>query len=212
MRKPFFLLALAALFSACATTHQPAATPIYLYAAPSGDLATDDYAVSEIAPDDRPLYSAEGEGWYRVRLGGETLYLRSGDVRRMPRAQRPPRRAPLLPLFVAYERPAVEVASAGPADRLLVVGPRGGCYYLSGSGGKVYVPRSRCAEQATRLAENESTTDSERAKAIAPATPKSAPSYGGSTGGSGGPVRVRGYTRRDGTYVRPHTRSRPRRN
>lgn len=26
----------------------------------------------------------------------------------------------------------------------------------------------------------------------------------------GGPVKVRGYTRKDGTYVRPHTRSRPR--
>ncbi len=27
---------------------------------------------------------------------------------------------------------------------------------------------------------------------------------------TGGPVRVRGYTRKDGTYVPPHTRSRPR--
>lgn len=27
---------------------------------------------------------------------------------------------------------------------------------------------------------------------------------------AGGPVHVRGYHRRDGTYVRPHTRSRPR--
>jgi hypothetical protein len=27
--------------------------------------------------------------------------------------------------------------------------------------------------------------------------------------GTGGPVHVRGYYRRDGTYVRPHTRSRP---
>jgi hypothetical protein len=27
--------------------------------------------------------------------------------------------------------------------------------------------------------------------------------------GTGGPVHVRGYHRRDGTYVRPHTRSRP---
>ncbi len=29
-------------------------------------------------------------------------------------------------------------------------------------------------------------------------------------GGGGGSVRVRGYRRRDGTYVRPHTRRRPR--
>jgi hypothetical protein len=27
--------------------------------------------------------------------------------------------------------------------------------------------------------------------------------------GSNGPVHVRGYTRKDGTYVKPHTRSRP---
>ncbi|QPH37906.1 hypothetical protein [Pedobacter endophyticus] len=32
-----------------------------------------------------------------------------------------------------------------------------------------------------------------------------------STGSSGGTVHVKGYTRKDGTYVRPHTRSAPRR-
>ncbi len=40
--------------------------------------------------------------------------------------------------------------------------------------------------------------------------PTTSVSGGYSTGSSGGPVYVRGYTRRDGTYVRPHTRSRPR--
>ncbi len=39
--------------------------------------------------------------------------------------------------------------------------------------------------------------DSESRPSVAPST-------------SGGPVQVRGYRRRDGTYVRPHTRSRPR--
>lgn len=34
-------------------------------------------------------------------------------------------------------------------------------------------------------------------------------SYSGNS--SGGTVNVRGYTRKDGTYVRPHTRSAPRR-
>ncbi|WP_316827834.1 hypothetical protein [Pedobacter miscanthi] len=33
-----------------------------------------------------------------------------------------------------------------------------------------------------------------------------------STGSSGGTVQVKGYTRKDGTYVRPHTRSAPRKN
>ena len=35
-------------------------------------------------------------------------------------------------------------------------------------------------------------------------------SPGGSTASPGGPVHVRGYCRRDGTCVRPHTRRRPR--
>ena len=40
--------------------------------------------------------------------------------------------------------------------------------------------------------------------------PTSSPSY--SSGSySSGPVRVKGYYRKDGTYVRPHIRSRPRR-
>jgi hypothetical protein len=33
--------------------------------------------------------------------------------------------------------------------------------------------------------------------------------YSGSTSGSGGPVQVRGYYRKNGTYVKPHTRKAP---
>lgn len=36
------------------------------------------------------------------------------------------------------------------------------------------------------------------------------PSEGYSSSHSSGPVQVKGYYRRDGTYVQPHTRSRPR--
>ena len=82
-----------------------------------------------------------------------------------------------------------------PEGAALYVGPRGGCYYISEGGAKVYVDRGRCGD---------------RIKASPGST--YAPSYGGSSGSTGGSVRVRGYTRRDGTYVRPHTRSRPRRN
>ncbi|MCX2472774.1 hypothetical protein OQZ33_00380 [Pedobacter sp. MC2016-05] len=43
-------------------------------------------------------------------------------------------------------------------------------------------------------------------------TPSSTPrSTTKSTGSSGGTVHVKGYTRKDGTYVKPHTRSAPRR-
>jgi hypothetical protein len=45
----------------------------------------------------------------------------------------------------------------------------------------------------------------------ASAVPAPAPAPSGASSSSGsGSVHVRGYTRRDGTYVRPHTRSRPR--
>jgi tetratricopeptide (TPR) repeat protein len=44
-----------------------------------------------------------------------------------------------------------------------------------------------------------------------PASTDSASATGSSVPGTGGPVHVRGYTRKDGTYVAPHTRSAPRR-
>jgi hypothetical protein len=47
--------------------------------------------------------------------------------------------------------------------------------------------------------------------AVAAARSPASASSGGGAGGCVGscPVHVRGYTRKDGTYVRPHTRSRP---
>jgi hypothetical protein len=49
-----------------------------------------------------------------------------------------------------------------------------------------------------------------RERAAAAAADRSDESYSGGSSG-GGSVHVRGYTRRDGTYVAPHTRRRPRR-
>lgn len=55
-------------------------------------------------------------------------------------------------------------------------------------------------------------TRTERAgsrEAVEPGKPQvGGPAFDARTYGGG--VRVRGYYRRDGTYVRPHTRSRPR--
>lgn len=47
----------------------------------------------------------------------------------------------------APSAPPVAVEDARPPDppRELHVGPRGGCYYVSGSGSKTYVDRSECA-------------------------------------------------------------------
>ena len=69
----------------------------------------------------------------------------------------------------------------------------------------------RAAKEAREAAE------AARERAAAAAVESSDESYGGgsSRGGAssrgGGSVHVRGYTRRDGTYVAPHTRRRPRR-
>ncbi|MBT2621202.1 hypothetical protein [Chryseobacterium sp. ISL-6] len=40
-------------------------------------------------------------------------------------------------------------------------------------------------------------------------SPSSSYNYNSSSSSSGGSVKVKGYTRKDGTYVRPHTRSSP---
>lgn len=42
-------------------------------------------------------------------------------------------------------------------------------------------------------------------------SPRPSSSSYGSRSSSGGSVQVKGYTRKDGTYVKPHTRSAPRR-
>ncbi len=125
--------------------------------------------------------------------GNARFYIYEADVERTPAVGR---------YLLAYNRlAAAGLVSADPFGRTTVAagaklyrGPRGGCYYLSGSGGKVYVARSLCDAR-------ENVADQPTPTTYTPATPSGS-----------GPVRVRGYTRRDGTYVRPHTRSRPRRN
>jgi hypothetical protein len=43
-----------------------------------------------------------------------------------------------------YNPPQAHVMRSVPAHRNYIRGPRGGCYYISGSGSKVYVDRSKC--------------------------------------------------------------------
>lgn len=76
--------------------------------------------------------------------------------------------------------------TSGTASRTYITGERGGCYYINSNGNRTYVDRELCGSQPET------------------SEPASVPSSGGS-------VTVRGYYRKDGTYVRPHTRSAPRR-
>lgn len=79
----------------------------------------------------------------------------------------------------------VENSPNANEERTYITGERGGCYYINSNGNKTYVDRSVCGS---------STVVSDPAPAS-----------------SSGTVNVRGYYRKDGTYVRPHTRSSPRR-
>jgi hypothetical protein len=76
-----------------------------------------------------------------------------------------------------------DITSEPESPRTYITGERGGCYYINSNGNKTYVDRSLCGT---------TTTDT---------TPTSSTSTG--------TVQVRGYYRKDGTYVRPHTRSAP---
>lgn len=55
------------------------------------------------------------------------------------------------------------------------------------------------------------TTYGSYSKTSSYSSPRPSSSRYGSRSSSGGSVQVKGYTRKDGTYVRPHTRSAPRR-
>lgn len=71
-------------------------------------------------------------------------------------------------------------------ERTYITGPKGGCYYINSNGNKTYVDHSLCAE--SQPSRNTTT----------------------STPSSNGTVQVKGYYRKDGTYVKPYTRSKPR--
>lgn len=92
--------------------------------------------------------------WYIVRVGnrvgwmhGNTIEFIQADVS-APATQRRQAVAPDYTLSTPSV-PRRESSPATPprttsADRGYIRGPRGGCYYLSGSGRKVYVDRGLC--------------------------------------------------------------------
>lgn len=108
-------------------------------------------------------------------------------------APAPPPRAPLLvpapaapPATVASVTAVPDTATLEPSER----SSASTCGYITASGEPCRNPVSRGGYCYLHRA------------------PDPTPSYSGSTGGT---VHVRGYYRKNGTYVRPHTRSAPRR-
>lgn len=106
----------------------------------------------EVAEDTIVKVLDEKLPWYVVRVGnrvgwmhGNTLEFIStqGSVSEPPQQQIVvPDSKPSTP-SVPRSRPSRPVKST-VSDRGYITGPRGGCYYLSGSGRKVYVDRSLC--------------------------------------------------------------------
>lgn len=94
---------------------------------------------------------------------------------------------PSAPPTVTSSVSASSAAGTTDASRTYFRGERGGCYYLNSTGNKSYVERSLCgAEIITAI-----------------------PTPPADTSPGRGTVQVRGYYRKDGTYVRPHTRKSP---
>lgn len=82
---------------------------------------------------------------------------------------------------------------------------RAGCRHLSKS--KIPISLSEAAGRYSPCSVCDPPAVS--AKRSAASAPSYTPSFSPSSGGGGGEIHVKGYFRKDGTYVRPHTRSRP---
>jgi hypothetical protein len=113
----------------------------------------------EIAEDTLVKILDEKLPWYVVRVGnrvgwmhGDTLeFISTGASAPRPEQSVSPDYTPSTPAARRRENlPDTPPATGGysrrstGADRTYITGPRGGCYYLSGSGRKVYVDRSLC--------------------------------------------------------------------
>jgi hypothetical protein len=82
-------------------------------------------------------------------------------------------------------------------SRSYQLGLRGGCYFVNSNGNNIYVDKSFC--------------NSIQPEPVISLTPTPTYNYGTtSPSSSSGNVHVKGYYRKDGTYVKPHTRSKPR--
>lgn len=92
--------------------------------------------------------------WYVVRVGNRVGWMHGNTIEFMgtgdspPEIPRPqtgvPEYRPSTPSVPRRESSPEITAPTTSADRGYIRGPRGGCYYFSGSGRKVYVDRSLC--------------------------------------------------------------------
>jgi hypothetical protein len=81
--------------------------------------------------------------WYVVRVGDRVGWMHGATLLFMDTATTTSEREPLKAI-TPTETDSVPEPKRSTAVRGYIRGPRGGCYYISGSGRKVYVDRSMC--------------------------------------------------------------------
>jgi Bacterial SH3 domain len=81
--------------------------------------------------------------WYVVRVGDRVGWMHGATLFFMDNATTTSEREPIR-VTTPAETYSVPQSTRSAADRSYIRGPRGGCYYISGSGRKVYVDRSMC--------------------------------------------------------------------
>ena len=81
--------------------------------------------------------------WYVVRVGDRVGWMHGATLVFIDYATTTTEREPVRVITPAetYSQPQPRRSTSG---RVYIRGPRGGCYYISGSGSKVYVDRSVC--------------------------------------------------------------------
>jgi len=81
--------------------------------------------------------------WYVVRVGDRVGWIHGATLLFIDNAATSSEREPVRVITPA-ETYSLPQPTRSTADRAYIRGPRGGCYYISGSGRKVYVDRSMC--------------------------------------------------------------------
>lgn len=81
--------------------------------------------------------------WYVVRVGDRVGWMHGATLFFIDNATTTSEREPVRVITPA-ETYSLPQSTRSTADKVFIRGPRGGCYYISGSGRKVYVDRSVC--------------------------------------------------------------------
>jgi hypothetical protein len=150
MKHHLLLLLVILTCSFFAPTH--AQTPRYARVISANANLRDTPSVSgvseqEVAEDTIVKVLDEKLPWYVVRVGNRVGWMHGNTLEFIGTTGHPttePRYRSSTPSIPRSEKSQEITPRSTTVDRGYIRGPRGGCYYLSGSGRKVYVDRDLC--------------------------------------------------------------------